>query len=69
MKKRAVSLLGGKGNSRQISMTIGIENERLSVMHAKLYKRQAYPIMQYSRFLTKMKTKYTMKCFFTIEIK
>ena len=38
MKKRAVSLLGGKGNSRQISMTIGIENERLSVMHATLYK-------------------------------
>lgn len=46
LKKRAVSLLGGKGNSRQISMTIGIENERLSVMHAKLYKRQGFKVIK-----------------------
>ena len=46
LKKRVISILGGKGNSRQISMTIGIENERLSVKHAKLYKRQGFKVIK-----------------------
>ena len=46
LKRKAVSILGGKGNSRQISMTIGIENERLSVMHANLYKRQGFKVIK-----------------------
>ena len=41
-KRNVVSLLGGEGNSKPISMTIGIENERLSVKHARLYKRQGF---------------------------
>lgn len=46
LKKRAVSLLGGKGNRRQVSMTIGIENERLSVRHARLYKKQGFKVIK-----------------------
>ena len=46
MKKRAVSLLGGRGNRRQTSMTIGIENEGLSVKHARLYKRQGFKVIK-----------------------
>ena len=46
LKKRVVSLLGGRGNSRRTSMTIGIEDEMLSVKHAKLYKRQGFKILK-----------------------
>ena len=46
LRKRAVSLLGGHGNSRRTSITIGIENERLSVRHANLYKRQGFKVIK-----------------------
>jgi len=45
-RRRVVSLLGGKGNSRPISMTIGIENERLSLRHARLYKKLGFKVIK-----------------------
>ena len=45
-KRNVVSLLGGSGNSKPISVTIGIENEKLSVKHARLYKRQGFKVIK-----------------------
>lgn len=40
------SLLGGRGNSKPISMTVGIQNQKLSVKHAKLYKRLGFKVIK-----------------------
>ncbi len=45
-KRNVASLLGGKGNSKPISVTIGIENEKLSVKHARLYKRLGFKVIK-----------------------
>lgn len=46
LKRRTVSFLGGKGNSKPISMTIGIEDGRLSVKHAKIYKHLGFKVIK-----------------------
>lgn len=46
LRKRAVSLLGGRGTSKRTSVTLGIENEMLSVRHARLYKRSGFKVLK-----------------------
>ncbi|MCL4397390.1 dipeptide epimerase [Candidatus Parvarchaeota archaeon] len=45
-KRNVTSLLQGKGNSKPISVTIGIENQKLSVKHARLYKCLGFKIIK-----------------------
>ncbi|MGC8533790.1 MAG: dipeptide epimerase [Candidatus Parvarchaeum sp.] len=46
LRKKAVSLLGGKGKAKPISMTIGIESEKLSVKHSLFYKKQGFKVIK-----------------------
>lgn len=46
LRKRAVSILGGRGKIKQTSITIGIEEEIATVKYAKTYKSSGFKIIK-----------------------